>query len=358
VERLENVFAKWYSLVVPSFSAEQLHARLKSISQLTHGLATADVLKLVRQFYRLPVDSGYVQTLRKAIDDHDKKYVQSDDAAELAVIAGGVVYSAASESSHLADAVSLAVFCTEAVGMRKVERIDEVVKQCYQYLQEEGIRVREKKETAPKLSTDFFAEAVGNLKNQYPQGLPVYAPLLETALLQLNTALGAYSTSLAQYVERMEQHRTEESNILYWLLGQRTRDGRRYADVEIKKAAIVVATDLAGMTGFLPGPVGAPAFMKQLLEQSPGDVEGMVTISKCVDTLTPPERKMMASNHGAKDAALMPILFAISKAEESGGTGWTSAFSTQTGLDPTSEVKPIKIAEQVYSELLLLRAIS
>lgn len=354
---LEDKFSEWYSLVVPKAEKEQVNARLASVSDLSKGLKQAQVPQLIRQFYRLPVDTAYVETLRKALDAKDGKYIPSEDAAELAVIAAATVCLAVAKPSHIADAVALGVSCVEAAGMRKAERIDAVVVQCRQYLLDEGVRVREEKKTIPKLATDAFLTGIKGLPPHYPAGLPTYGEALDGLLVSFAGALDKYAKDLGEFIEGIERLRTEESTILYWILGERTVDGVRYSELDIKKACMFVAVDLAHLTGDLPGPISAPVFMQKMLAHTFGE-SAKASITTCVDALDPTQRQSIATTFVPKDAVLMPILFAVAKSVESGGTGWTSAFSTQTGLEPQRKMEPIRIAEQLYSELLLLRAIS
>jgi len=169
LEKLEDKFVGWYPLVVPKSEPEQIKARLQAVSELSEKLALADVPKLVRQFYRLPVDPAYVQTLRKALAK-DENYVPSNDSAELAVIAGAVIYSRLSESSQVADAVAFGVVCVEACGTRNAARIDDVVAGCREYLAQEAVRVRDDNGSVPALPTEVFSAGIKGLQTHYAAG--------------------------------------------------------------------------------------------------------------------------------------------------------------------------------------------
>lgn len=357
MEKLEDKFTAWYSLAVPKFDSDQLKARLQTVSELKQALVEKDVPQLVREFYRLPSNGAYAETMRKALAK-DTKYIPKNDDAELAVIAGAVIYSTLAKPSNVADALSLAVFCTEAGGMRVSERVDDVVAGCDEYLRVESIRVREESEGIPALSVDTFTTAVKGLQAHYPAGVPAYGAALDEALTKFATSLKTYSTSVGSYIKTMENHRNEESDILYWILGESTVEGDRYSGMDTKKASILVASDLAQITQFLPGPTSASSLMRKMLRLAAGDNDPHLTISECVDSLEKSRREALAANFSPHDAVLMPILFAFSKAVESGGQGWTSAFSTQTLLEPDKKLRASSIADQLYSELLLRRALS
>jgi hypothetical protein len=56
---------------------------------------------------------------------------------------------------------------------------------------------------------------------------------------------------------------------------------------------------------------------------------------------------------------LCPMLFVLAKSVEvSGGNSWITAFENLTGLKGNAKAAPVRLASQIYNELLLLRALA
>jgi hypothetical protein len=357
LQPLQEVFPAWYSLVDPTAESAKIVALVSSITTTASKFPHSDARKLIRLFYRFPVDQAFESNFRKMAQEGSEQSA-AGDGAMLAILAGAVIYAIAAKSSTAADAVSLGVQCIEISGVRSANRIDQVVQQTQHYLKAEGVRVRESNGKTPVFQDEAFTKQLSGLSAHHGAGLPTYAPQLEEILGKLSQAIGKFSKEVAKHIDEFAQVREEESDILYWLLGEKTRTNLKYGELDLPRACFLAAYDLAEMTKLLPGPIGASLFLRKMLSNSLNGEKKKVTFSESVNSLTDDDRKAFIPRFTISDPIFSPLLFAVSKAEEGGGKGWGAAFTTQTSLDPKKAIEPVKLAEQIYSEILLIRALS
>lgn len=354
---LEDKFPEWYAIVVPNFTAAQAESRLKAALAIAKGLKKPLVPQLVRMFYRLPVEEAYKNDFRQQLKGEDPQYV-SNDEAELAIIAGAVIVSKLKESSNEADAIALAVRCVEAGGLRKSERTNDVVNQCQEYLVHEAVRVRSEHPKLPEFPDKTLAATIGKVKEKIGD-LNTYSQAVEEQLLKLASSIRAQFDRTADLVATLERRRTEESNILYWLFGEATIEGRSpYSTMSELEATLPIAYDLASMMEDLPGPAGVRTFMRKMLRVSGYKDSGTASVADVVNSLKDGHRERYTPSKRVDDAFLMPVTFALEKSKESGGTDWLSAFKTQTLLDPKKKIGLIDLCDLFYTERLLLKALS
>lgn len=144
--------------------------------------------------------------------------------------------------------------------------------------------------------------------------------------------------------------------MLWWLEGSCSRD-LRVARTALQVAAvpIVAGKELADLTSQLPGPDQAEALLHKV-----------AAATKCTETTledavnaVPTEWLAEAGDSAISAAAsgLVPVCLALAQREESGDSGWQTFFEKTIGLSPSRSFAPDVLAQQMYAERLLLRAI-
>ena len=151
----------------------------------------------------------------------------------------------------------------------------------------------------------------------------------------------------------------EETNILWWLFSEHSRDElKRWADYSVPAAALMAGKELADLTRVLPGPPAASAFLDRVIRcanrKPPASISVVDAINgvaldwrqKYTETSIPPELE-----------DIMPISFGIkaSTATPENDT-WLPGFLRTTGLRQESKLAPELLSLQVFLERLLRRA--
>jgi len=349
----ESRFMEWYSVAVPGFDLKQGKSRLEAVREMRTGVSKSNMSGFIRLFFSLPLSTEFVDWFRARLKQKDESYV-SHDQAELAVVAAGLLYSLLETNSELANIAALAIFCVEAAGIRKQPRVDDVVFRSREYLVQQGVAVRENR----VMTCSFPGSSL--LENAQEEESDKESDLSRTEATTILNTLHSCFEKIEKNLISLERRHREESDILYWLMGESTL-GRHehFSGFKPAEACLLSAIDLARLTQDLPAPIGAKAFLNRMLRLSSDSEGAKLNITEVVVALHKDRRKEILERYAVKDPILNPLLFAISKSEESGGApSWSAAFKNVTQLDPKKKLAALDLAELFYSELLLSKAMT
>jgi len=355
-------FADWYNAVSLRPDAQTLEKRWEAVEALASQLNIAAVPSVVRVFFGLSGAEEFLDEIRKVAKEKDTTFVTDGDRNELTVLAGGVVAQRVSQSSNLADAVALAVSCVGAQGLRQAPRLQGVVDETMRYLAEESVRVRTVgKGPVADVNIAALTKLIASRGGvAVSDGNSVWNGV-DAVLKEFLTEHTKHTQSVNQALDKALSRQREESDILWWLFSEHTRDGTKpFADLTIPEACFWGARDLAALTLFLPGPFAAPAFLHKMLRLVKDRVPANVKISEAVDACDLEWKQKWQPTLGVQQLPeFCPMLFAIAKSVEvGGGTAWTAAFDYATGLTANGKLAPVHLALQVYMEALLLRTLA
>jgi hypothetical protein len=360
-------FADWYRIAAIELSGEMLEKRWQAIETFVESLDIPGALELVRLFYaRPPKDSSFIETYRAAFKDTDPTFPMRDNDLELRVLAGAAIaHLLETDTAQLADATALGMVCAGYRGLRQDTSIPEIADRARNYLFKRSSSLRASKEVPTFVIPELeITELLESLKRSC-QGNdlatlaePIIPPFekLQSAIRQL-----AESTENAiNCLTDLQQLRREESNILWWLFGEYSRDlNRRMADLGLPAACLVAAKELADLTVVLPGPLAATAFLDKMLRTIKPKLPDSTTLQKAVNA-SPREWR---SRWIRKDDVeliedLCPVLLAIMKSLETDGPDdWVPAFEKAAGIKVSESILPLDLACQAYEENLLVRAV-
>jgi hypothetical protein len=354
-------FADWYSAVSLRLDAKTLESRWAAVEVLAGELKVPEVPSVVRVFFGLRGADPFLERIRTVVRDKDTTFVTEGDRNELTVLAGGVIAESVAHSSNEADAIALGVSCVGAQGLRQASRLQGVVDETLRYLADESVRTRAVSKnpvtdlnvaSLTKLLSSRGGVAVSDVNSVW-NGLDA---LLKEVLIEHTKHTESINTSLQKALNQQR----ERSDILWWLFSEHSLDGSKaFTDLTIPESCFWGARDLAALTQFLPGPFAAPAFLHKMLRLVKEKVPANVRLAESIDACDFEWKKKWVGELTVQELPdLCPMLFGIAKSVEVGGsTAWTAAFENATGLVVQGKLAPVHLALQIYSELLLLRAL-
>jgi len=348
---MHRSFADWYSQASLTFDGDMLELRWSAIELFVKKLDSRHVPDLIRMFYSRPTSDSFKEELRLAAKEIDKTFLMNKDDAELSILAGGAIaLTVSGQGSKIADSVALGVSCMEAKGLRRVGRIQGVVDDASAYLTTESIRIREVSELPPIVTVDV-AKALTALKASTadPEAFSVAG---EMAFRNLTTGLEAFDEAIRRVVDDLNNQ--EQSNILWWLFGERTLDQRiKFQDMTVGEACFKGADDLQSLTTVLPGPRAAAAFLARVVRLA----KVKLSVADCVEAFHTIHNTPWGFSSVDHLADCCPLLYGISKCTEAGAGEWSGAFSKQTGLRSKDMLAPNDMAHQIYQEMLFFRSL-
>ncbi len=347
-------FADWYRVVSIEPREEDLRKRWKTIESLGETTAPADLFELVRLFYNLPFrGEQFLTKFRDAFKANDDVFPMRGNDAELQVLAGASLAHHFSYEEPWGSASALAVLSAGCQGLRDAP-VPSIVALAEESLAECSASLRTVGADAESPRTNFDAE-LATLKAVFPQN--TVASLAEPLTKILQALIG--SVGLLSRLEKQQLLRTEESNVLWWLFGERSRDLERpFSKLDPPGACLIGAKELADMTTSLAGPFAAEAFLDKVLRLAHPVLDAEVSIAEAV-TACPLEwqRNLIEADGANSLASLCPIHLAVAKCVEAEGKKtWHGPFQTLSGLKATAKLPPLGLALQTYRERLLLRA--
>jgi hypothetical protein len=195
----------------------------------------------------------------------------------------------------------------------------------------------------------FAANATPNLRD------PLFNILNEQAS-KINQNINRFTGTLWNIV----QAQREELNLLWWLQNKFSRDLQQpFSQLTVSEASLVLATEVADLTTFIPGPAAVLGILVSALDCAK-DGKPECTILGAVNSSPRPWRELRAIKLGEIGIDdLCPVLLAISKSLETDGErDWLPVYRKISDVHIEEMTPPIRIALQLYTERLFLRAIS
>jgi hypothetical protein len=351
-------FADWYRAASLEPKADELQKRWQGIDAFAKGSSGADLPKLARLFYGLaPRDATFEERFRAPFKAADDAFAMEGNAAELRVLAGATLVRHFDFGGGWAAGAALGLAVPACVGLR-LPPVGGMVELAAAELSRRSALLR--RGTGRPLPRLDVGQALQTVKTAL-QGnqVPNAAEPLTGVLQQFAKAVG----QLAEWAEQAEEEqrlRKEESDVLWWLAGAHSRDlGLPLSDLKSPSGCLVVAKELADLTGALPGPYAAEAFLDNALRLAHPDLKAPVSVADAVAACPPEWRAALAASDGLEEVLdLCPAHTAVRKCVESDGKKtWQTAFQAAAGFKATVKLKPLDLALQTYRERLLARAV-
>jgi hypothetical protein len=292
------------------------------------------IASLTQLFFKLPPsDSSFEEKLRTAINATDSNFGMSGDDNELVVLAGATLADVIEEGDRdLSNLAILSVVSASAQNLRGPAAVSEIPELATQRLGKRSAQrdVAEDGSEAATLATKLAAlgEPYDVLSREF-QRLQLQFPIIN-----------------------------EESNMLWWVFGETSQNSdERWGDMPIEKVCLISATELAGLTRVIPGPVAARAFLDRAVRSGRTSVKD-VSIADVVNKTPKPWR----DDHYGKPLppelkGVLPLCEAVRFSIEVGDNdGWRQMFKSSLRIVPTAKLTPGKMAYQVYLERLTIRS--
>jgi hypothetical protein len=352
--------ADWYRVVAIEPKAEDLQRRWQAIESLCESKTPSDLIELVRLFYGQPCrDSEFLAKFRSVFKAADEAFAMRDNDAEIRVLAGAALVRQFCHEEPWGTASALAVLSGFCQGLRTAP-VPSIVSLAEQSLSERSASLRKPTVAVESTKTGFEAELTA-LKAVFPQNsVPNLAEPLTNVLQSLVNAIEQVIAKTS-CLEAKQVLRTEESNVLWWLFGERSRDlNQPFSELKPPSACLVGAKELADLSASLCGPFAAKAFLDKMLRLAHPTIKAEVSIAESVDACPLEwQRRLVATDRVGFLADLCPVHLAVSKSVEAEGKNtWQYPFRTLSGLNPTAIIDPLGLAMQTYGERLLLQSLA
>jgi GTPase-associated system helical domain len=330
-EILEQLYAELSIAVNPDL----LDVRTKGANAALRGLTPDRALGLVLLAHGSgshPVIRDWLlERMESAGETLNRAYAQ-----EIGVLAGSILLKAWTQDPNEAASVgALAVGSAQFMALKP--RVPKLSREAKRYREQAALNVRR-----PGSTTLNGKGLMGEPEEAFPVD-GTYPPEKAADLhRELKALRGGLATALDSLKTAIDAN-AEQTQILWWLFGERLLDGRVWSEVKEAASPLEFARDLAVMTRFVPGPSGANAFLVKAMRGAELDPERDLTVGGAFRVLSPDSRVRTRLPRRSGDAArLLPILCCGTQTEYPGG-----------GQPGRLHRTALQMAEQFYRELLI-----
>jgi len=353
-------FAEWYRLVNPMPTAEILQSRWTAIESLSK--ATENALDAIRVAFDLrPGPEDYLKQFLDTFQKGDKAFRMRDNNIEHQLLAAATVMNLI-ETADPQPAVmaALGVICAACQGHRQNATTETVglSDRASNHVARRSSEIRRDLWSKALRKTPLDASAFKKIEEQVGQNPPTAAlqdlvGVVQGTVKALNDILEASKQS-----DRRQKLYEEELDILWWLVGGRSRDLlRRFDAIPPEALAVLAGAELSDLTRVEPGPMAIRAFVEQALHFGKARPEAKTKIEVVVDATDRPWRDQYTRQTRPEGlSAFCPVHTGLAEAVKS--AQWQGAFSHLTGLNADLEMTLEEIGLQTYYERLLLRLAS
>lgn len=364
---MHKYFAEWYRAAGLEPKADDLETRWTALEGFAKNIKVRNGLELVRIYFsRTTQAEDFMDRYAASFQEADKNFPMRDNGLELQVLsAATIAHIVETTRTETTDAIALAVLCGSCKGLRSDLLNSEIVDYARSYLINESSKVREAAKTfqvkAPDVDLKDLLEKLataagggaGTLKE------PIKPPFekLAEAVSTLSSSVNRMGQSIAKEISA----RREESDILWWVFGEYSRDlNQPMSGIPLTFATLVAGKELADLVKLTPGPLAARAYLDKMLRFVDKELSTKISIKDAINAAPNDWRKRLLDERNAESVDdLCPIHLGTAKSLESDRpASWPAVFDKSTGLKSRTSLAPLDLASQVYDEKLLMRAVS
>lgn len=357
---MHQYFADWYRIANIDFDVQLLEKRWAVVEKLIKKVDSNSSLEWVRLFLRRPLmDKDFKGQFAESFKRDDPTFPMKKNEIELRVLAGAAIIHLLQEGkTECANTAALSTLCGYCFGLRKPALFKEVITESQSYLAKQAGTLRDSGTLSRILVRRIDnSKLTKSLEQAYASNdQAIINKTSAEAFKFLVEGMSGHSRSIGVMMNAL----SEESNILWWLMGGYSNDLEKgFPAVDLAVACLVAPKELADLTGMLPGPVAVPAVLDKMLATAKAESRAQVAIKDAINASPRKWREMLVAEANPFVGDLAPLHIGMQKSlETKRKSNWLPSFRTLTQIDPTKKCDPLVLSLQFYRERLLHRAMT
>jgi len=357
---MRDEFPRWYRQVDVSENRSRLDARWKGVSLLVRAADRKSVETMLAVLLKAKSrpDAEALATLRGHFKAADDLFEMSGNDRELEILCGTALATVLDGTGDVAAQAALMTSVGFFAGARKANFPFDFAATAEATI----ARISEQRRNRPAIPRlgqvalmGVDAESIEKLK----QGITyehvvgaVNAVAGQVGAVARDTA--AKTNAAIQAIEYFLAIQDEELQMLWWLFGGRSKTlDLPFADVPADAQPIVLASEVADATQFMPGPNSVkPILSRAGLKERKKTGSGIAAAVNACDG-----DFLRGLVEGVEPAPVVrPLHFAIHRKLEAGDdTSWSANWSAVTGIDAELTLPGIELGNLFYRERLCLK---
>jgi hypothetical protein len=355
-------FAEWYRLVRVEPKGDMLDNRWAGVEEWATSLRDEDdaVLETVRIFQGFPQVTSreaFFAVFRK----HDSAFQQRNNELEQRVLAGAAIVQLVKHDDDADDGdLRSAVLAGTAVAASRLCATDgpleELVEEVLDGLHEMARHQRRRRGFDATLLTDeeekSFAKTIETNVGDHNQLRASFASAFQLILKAVHRSESALCDAAHDL-----RCADEETNILWWLEGECSRDLNKPWSALKDGAPVIAGWELADLTDVALGPHDAAALLERVVSSAKGKSNDQ-PLHTYVNAVSDDWAKARATDLPERALDLTPLTFALSLRARSGTSSWQQFFEKTGQITPTLNIAPEVVAKHAYVEAVFLRTLA
>ncbi len=314
---MHNQFSEWFLAAGIELSGDVLQKRWAGVEAFTAG--RAEIISLVELFFGFfDGKESFLENFRTPFKEADGAFRMKENNQELSVLAGAKLVSIMEGSEReLGDLASLAVVSCAAQNLRASPSVGDIAERAAKHL-----TARMLKRTQPD-------------------------PNAETSDDETLATLEQVQRDLAAV--------TEESNVLWWVFGESSRDtANHWSDYSVEQTAVMAGKELADLTRIVPGPAASGALLDKVVKFAKAQPPAQVVLKDAIMALPADWRHRLVKSFPTALLNVCPVTHGIKLSVElAGADAWMQALPRTAKIKRGGKIAPQLLAYQVFLECVL-----
>ena len=311
-------FSEWFRAANLELPDEVLQKRWAGVDAFEVG--RNEVVSLVEVFFGFfDGKDAFLGVFRKAFQDADSSFRMRENNLELSVLAGAKLVAVMEDvTMALGDFAALALVACAAQNLRGTPCVAEI----------------------PELAVKHLARRSIN-RGQLDADDASVPDESQTALKQLRRDLDVIG---------------EESNVLWWVFGESSRDtNKRWSECTVPQTALMAGKELADLTRISPGPAAAAALLDRVVKFAKPQPLVRIAVKDAIADISLEWRQKFAKDRYVSALAnLTPVSQGVKLSVDLAADGaWVQSLAASTKIQRGGKIKPNLLAYQIYIECLL-----
>lgn len=341
----EQLFANWYQKVDTNLNKDIIDKRIKAIEAiilendipfwqniiyLYLGIPTSDKEKFANFFVK--TDSIF-------------PIVGNDNIIRI-LASITLSFKLYKEKTELSYKISLGIINANLLNQYELEDVGYV----YEYATTNTLNTNKVIRNFTEIKTTDFDDLVSNLENEdIEEETELIQPLKETGLNLIKSFKGVLNNQLIL---------SEEIETLWWIFGEYSSVADKpFKDVGYPKMVLFAAVELFWITSFNSALVRSKEFISKVLIMTDSELVKMeISVFDFINFFTLEEKQKVLKYYKPEVSHLTPLITAFKLSTEfKTGDDWSVLYKNRLcDGDIKLHMQPIKIAFQIYTELIFL----
>jgi hypothetical protein len=317
---MHNHFSEWFLAAGIEMQDDPLQKRWVGVETFTAG--RGEIISLVEVFYGFfEGKENFVTSFRAPFKQADGAFRMQDNNQELSVLAGAKLVSIMEgDDVGLGDLAAIALVSCAAQNLRAAPVVGDISERAAKHL-----NARTLKRTLPDPNADASDDETAETLEQVKRDLAAV---------------------------------TEESNVLWWVFGETSRDTQKpWSDYSVAHAALMAGKELADLIRILPGPAASGAILDRVVKFAKGKPPAQLVLKDAIAESAHDWRQNLIKPFPVVLLSLCPVTHGVKLSLElANGDAWHGALASVAKIHRGGKIAPRLLAYQVFVECLLVSA--